>query len=53
MWYGLFDKSTQVEILLGYLTKNGESKLAKSTQVEILLGYLTSGMEIHTAHLHK
>ena len=33
--------STQVEILLGYLTKCKEGLHGISTQVEILLGYLT------------
>ena len=34
-------KSTQVEILLGYLTSRVISCMYGSTQVEILLGYLT------------
>ena len=33
--------STQVEILLGYLTNTLTNKALTSTQVEILLGYLT------------
>ena len=35
-------KSTQVEILLGYLTLYLHTYRLQSTQVEILLGYLTS-----------
>ena len=34
-------KSTQVEILLGYLTVQHIQQQKTSTQVEILLGYLT------------
>ena len=36
------DISTQVEILLGYLTFNYYLTGSISTQVEILLGYLTT-----------
>ena len=36
------DVSTQVEILLGYLTIIYPVIIAPSTQVEILLGYLTT-----------
>ena len=35
------DGSTQVEILLGYLTSFSPLRPYLSTQVEILLGYLT------------
>ena len=35
------NRSTQVEILLGYLTEDNSLETFLSTQVEILLGYLT------------
>ena len=45
--------STQVEILLGYLTYKSARIDIISTQVEILLGYLTVRKGLDSQDLHK
>ena len=47
VWIANFaTQSTQVEILLGYLTAVPAAAIAVSTQVEILLGYLTWALKM-------
>ena len=48
----MYQRSTQVEILLGYLTRYKAETEQRSTQVEILLGYLTPGSSISLATIY-